>query len=130
MWSFEISEVSNAVYSCVGNRTTGNKVSIICAEDEIYRIFKQAFLLEIEFKTFPTEALFRVVSGSKPYWDAKYEKEVFGSWIVSNPINKKRIIYDGRDSILVICEGEEEFSWQGRFRAGEDIASEFFKKLV
>ena len=130
MWTFEIKETSNGVYSCLGKRTTGNKVRISCGEDEIYRVYEGAYKLEIELGTFPTEALFNVVSSSRPYWEAKYEKEIFGSWYVRHSSGNARFIYDGRDFILTIYEKGEAPSWQGRFKPGEEFGYEFFKNLV
>ena len=130
MWAFEIVETSNGAYSCVGKRTIGNKVSISCGEDEIYRVYEEAYKLEVGLGTFPTEALFHVVSGSRPHWVSKYEKEIFGSWYVQHPTDSKRFVYDGRDFILMAYENDETPSWQGRFKAGEELDHEFFKKLV
>ena len=80
--------------------------------------------------TFPTEALFNVVSGSKPYWESKYEEKVFGSWAVENPSSGNRYIYDGRDFILMVYKGNEKPTWQGHFKANENVNSEFFKELL
>ena len=70
-----------------------------------------------------------MVSGSKPYWDAKYEEHVFGSWVVKNTVGTNRFIYDGRDFILMVYKGEEQPLWQFRFKAGEHVNSELFQKL-
>ena len=130
MWPFEIKEVSNGAYACTGKRTTDNIVKITCGEDEIYRVFEEAFKLEVAFGTHPSKALFQVVSGSKPYWDAKYEEKVFGSWVVENSTNTNRYVFDGKDSFLMIYEGGEQPSWQSHFKTGEDVSREFLNKLV
>ena len=66
IWSFEIKETSNGVYTCEGMRDTGNIVSIQCGENELHKIFKLAYDLEVELGTLPSRALFLVVSGSMP----------------------------------------------------------------
>lgn len=130
MWSFDIEEISNGAYSCLGKRSTGNKVSISCGESEIYRVFEGAFELEVKQGTIPTKALFLVVSGCKPYWDAHYEEKELGSWVVDNPASESSFIYDGRSFMLMLHNVNKELSWQGYFKAGENVNPEFFKKLV
>ena len=59
-WSFEIIETSNGVYKFTGRSNTGNIVSIQCGEEGFFRVFRQAFELEIELGTLPSKALFDV----------------------------------------------------------------------
>ena len=130
MWSFDIEEVSNGAYFCKGTRATGNTVSLKCGEDEVYRVFEQAYFLEVELGTPPTEALYNVVSGSKPYWESKYESENHGSWTVQNPSSRNRYVYDGMDSYLAVYKSGESPEWQGRVEIENGVKSEFFRWLA
>jgi len=106
-----------------------NIISTKCTENEIYKVFLEAFNLEASFGTNPTEAFFLIVSGSHPKHDSKYEPEICGSWVVESRESKQRYIYDGKDFNLMVLEGKEHPKWQSYFKTNENVDEVFFKKL-
>lgn len=128
-WTFEINETSNGVYSCKGIRDTGNVVFTQCREDELHKVFKHAYDLEVELGTLPSRALFLIVSGTKPQWASQYHDEAFGSWTVSNQNKSKKFVYDGKDFWLMIYESKNTPVWQGKIREKEDAEDSIFKLI-
>lgn len=110
-WKFKIQESSNGTYTCEGTRSTGNLVSLTCGEDEIYRVYKDAYELERAIGTTAGRAAFLIVKGAKPAWAAEYSESAFGSWIVSGQNKNARIVFDGKDFILMAYAGTESPQW-------------------
>jgi len=129
IWTFEILEISNGLYSCKGMRDTGNIVSFQCGELDIYRIFKRAYELEVDLGSLPSKALCLVVSGAKPNWKSQYHGEAFGSWIVISMNQRKRFVYDGKDFLLMIYESDANPIWQGLVKEKNDAADIIFQTL-
>ena len=129
-WFFDINEISNGAYKCTGKRDTGNVVSIQCGEDEIFRVFKEAYELETEIGTLPSKALFFVVSGAKQDWSSEYNDSAFGSWMVTCKDNKHNYVYDGKDFYLMIYGASEKPIWQGYFKEKNDAQDSIFQLLA
>ena len=128
-WSFEISETSNGAYQCVGTRSTGNTVSIHCGEDEIFRVFKEAYELEAKLGTLPSQALFIIVSGAKKAWRSEYNEGAFGSWMVEDRNDKNSYVYYGKDFYLTIYKAKEKPVWQGFVQKQDDAEDPIFELL-
>jgi len=128
-WSFEINETSNGAYHCLGTRSTGNMVSVHCGEDEIFRVFKEAYELEVKAGTLPGQALFFIVSGAKKTWRAEYNEEAFGSWMIEDQNEKNGYVYDGKDFYLMIYRAKEKPVWQGFVKEQDDAEDLIFELL-
>lgn len=128
-WTFKIQESSNGVYTCEGKRSTGNSVSLTCDESEIYRIYKEAYELERGLGTSAGRAAFLIVKAAKPTWVAEYSETAFGSWLVSYSNKSSRIVFDGKDFILMAYIGAERPQWQGRIGQIEPPSQSFFELL-
>jgi len=129
-WYFEITEISNGAYKCVARRNTGNVVSMQCAEDEIYRIFKQTYEMEVELGTLPGKALFFIVSGARKNWIAEYNENAFGSWVVESSNSRGNFVYDGRDLCLMIHDSDGNTVWQAYVKDKGDAKDSIFHFLV
>jgi hypothetical protein len=128
-WSFEISETSNGAYRCVGTRCTDNVVSIHGGEDEIFRVYKEAYELEANLGTLPSQALYIIVSGAKKAWRSEYHDESFGSWMVEDQNEKNSYVYDGRDFHLMIYKAKENPVWQGFVKEQDNAEDPIFELL-
>lgn len=129
-WSFAIVETSNGAYRCTGTRHTGNTVSIQCGEDDLHRVFTQAYELEVALGTLPSRALFFVVSGAKPDWHAEYHEKTFGSWVVESSKQGGRFVYDGKDFLFMVYGSGQQPMWQGRVREKDDVQVSIFQRLL
>ena len=96
-------------------------------ENELHKIFKLAYDLEVELGTLPSRALFLVVSGSMPNWKSQYHDEAFGSWTVVSPNQNNRFVYDGKDFFLMIYGPGSTPVWQCQVKEKEDGEDSVFK---
>lgn len=129
-WKFEQEEISNGGYALRGIRSSGNEVSLQADESELYRIYEEAYHLEVSMGTLPSRALFAVVSGAKRTWLAEYNEEAFGSWSVTSQDGLGRYVYDGKDFILLYYSHEESPAWQCRIREQADATKQLFSSLT
>ena len=126
-WTFAITEVSAGSYRCDGKRDSGHVVAVHGGEGEFSKVFRFAFELECELGTDPCPALFVVIRGAKPDWEAAYYSQSFGSWEVRAPApHSGRITFDGRDSCLSVHGSGDQLQWEGTFRHREDVPDEVF----
>jgi hypothetical protein len=129
-WTFTLTETSNGAYSSKGVRDTGNVVSMQSGEDELYRVFLEAYETEVSLGTLPSRALFLVISAAKKNWLTEYNDECFGSWFVNNPTSTERYVYDGRDFLLTYHNESEQPEWQIYLKAKDEATIEIFSSLV
>jgi hypothetical protein len=108
-WTFTLTETSNGAYSSKGVRDTGNVVSIQSGEDELYRVFLEAYEMEVSLGTLPNRALFLVISAAKKNWLAEY---------------------NGRDFLLTYHNESEQPEWQIYVKAKDEATIEIFSSLV
>ncbi|WP_321369632.1 hypothetical protein [uncultured Desulfuromusa sp.] len=129
-WIFKIGEISNGAYECIGKRDTGNIVSLTCGEDEVYRVYQQAYELELEMGTLPGEALFQIVSSAKHLWSTEYNDASFGSWLVEDRETNDRFIYDGKDFYFAAYLGRIDPVWEGAISDLDANAAKVFQLLI
>ena len=129
-WKFEQEEISNGGYALRGIRSSGNEVSLQANESELYRIYEEAYHLEVSMGTLPSKALFAVISGAKRIWLAEYKEQAFGSWVVTSQDGYARYVYDGKDFILLYYSHEEYPEWQCRVREQADATKQIFSSLT
>ena len=95
------------------------------------RVFELAFALEVELGTSPSPALFQVIRGAKPKWTSRYDSHAFGSWFAESATNSSyRVVYDGKESCLVIYCGNSEPKWESTFRSAKDVDKSVFQLLA
>lgn len=129
-WKFEQEEISNGGYALKGIRSSGNEVSLQADETEFYRIYEEAYNLEVSLGTLPSKALFAVISGAKQSWLGEYSDEAFGSWQVTDPTGSGYYVYDGKDFILLYYSKEETPEWQCYVREKADVTKQVFSSLA
>lgn len=129
-WKFEQKEISNGGYALKGIRSSGNEVSLQTDEAELYRIYEEAYNLEVSLGTLPSKALFIVVSGAKKSWLSEYNENAFGSWKVTCPHGAGRYVYDGKDFILLHYSKEGGPEWQCRIKEKTDVTKQVFSSLA
>lgn len=129
-WQFTITEITNGAYELTAMRNSGNIISFQSSENKLYKIFQQAFVMEVDLGTLPSKALFNIVSCAKQTWSNEYHDKSFGSWVVKKSEKKERFVYDGKDFLLKIYETKEKLKWQGVVKEKEDIPDYVFQFLV
>ena len=102
-WTLKIDEISNNVFQFTSTNNHGNQVEFTDSDYDsgIKRIFCETFDLEIQICKETNKLIFETFSillDNSLIKDKKYESEIFGSWIIR--LKNKRIILDGKDSIL------------------------------
>ena len=129
-WEFEQKEISNGAFTLKGVRNSRSEVSVQAGEDELYRIYEEAFNFEVSLGTLASKALYKVISGAKVSWQSEYHDKAFGSWQVSNPNGRGRYVYDGKDFILLFYSEQESPEWQYRIKEKVDVPKQVFSSLV
>ena len=129
-WKFEQEETSTGGLFLKGSRNTGNEVSLRVDERERYRIYEEAFLLEVSLGTLPSKALFTVISSLKILWLSKYSEAASGSWLVASPDGILRYFYDGKSLTLKYYSDETSPQWQCRVEEKKDVTKQVFESLV
>lgn len=129
-WKFEQDESASGGYTLKATRNTGNEVSLRVDEDNLFRIYEEAFYLEISLGTLPSKALFAVISSAKVLWLSKYNEAASGSWLVASPNGTARYVYDGKKFILIYYSYEATPKWQHRIKEKKDVNEQIFSSLV
>lgn len=129
-WEFEQKEITNGGYTLKGVRNSRHEVSLQAGEDELYRIYEEAFNLEAALGTQPSKALYKIISGAKVSWQNEYHDKDFGSWQVTNPNGNGRYVYDGKDFILHFYAEQESPKWQHQIKEVRDVPKQVFSSLV
>ncbi len=129
-WKFEQETTSTGGLFLKALRNTGNEVSLRVDEHERYRIYQEAFYLEVSLGTLPSKALYIVISSLKILWLSKYNEVAFGSWLVASPDGIVRYVYDGKALTLKYYCDEAPPEWQYRIEQKNDVTKEVFSSLA
>ena len=130
IWKFEQEESASGGYTLKAIRSTGNEVSLRVDESKLYRIYKEAFYLEVSLGTPLTKALFEVISSSKVSWLSKYNEAASGSWLVASPNGTDRYVFDGNNSSLKYYADDTSPAWQCCIKEKSDVNEQVFASLI
>ena len=97
-------------------------------DDAIARLLQDAFELELQLGTTPSEAAFHITAGFKPLWRHDYQDD--GSWQVGSYREARKINYVSRDSELALYRSDEAPVWEGNLRELQVNESQYFHHLA
>jgi hypothetical protein len=121
-WTIEIKEISNGVYMVTLADAFGRKAEVTGLEydEAIERAISDAFDMEKQISRNWNLFLYDFTNQKLNDTDIEnkeYNDKAFGSWIIGK--QDKRLIYEGKDSLLIL-QTRSEFNWTDIDRIKKD----------